>query len=82
MERPKGLPPSAPSFLIICKIENMRQFKSQFHGGTDKDIIVINCYVPSEKRRRAMTKEQKKCAKQWVKDTLSHAKIMLEYVCK
>lgn len=58
----------------------MRQFKSRFHGGTDKDIIVINCYVPSTKRKNAMTKQQVKDAKAWAKGTLSHVKEMLDHL--
>lgn len=60
----------------------MRQFKSQFHAGTDKDIIVINCYVPSNKRHKAMTKDQKKTAKEWKKDVLRDVRRFLNDTCK
>lgn len=58
----------------------MRQFKSQFHAGTDKDIIVINCYVPSAKRKKGMTSEQKKAAKKWAKEVIQDVKRFLSDV--
>lgn len=55
----------------------MRQYKSEFHAGTDKNIIVLNVYVPSSKRRKQMTKEQFQQSRRWAIDALAHARRML-----
>jgi hypothetical protein len=64
----------------LFKKENtitMRQFKSEFHAGTGKNIIVLNVYVPSNKRREQMTTEQFQESRRWAVEALKDARRVL-----
>lgn len=60
----------------------MRSFKSEFNAGKEKPIITVHCFVPSWKRKEAMTKDEKTKAKAWAKNTIDTVRVMLKDLTK
>lgn len=58
----------------------MRQSKHEYFGSRpdQKTVIVVNYYVPSPKRFKDMTPEDREEAKKWLQSCIDNLKVIME----